>query len=279
MRLNHKVCIITGGGSGIGRATSLLFADEGARLVVADKRAGHAQAVASECAAKGAEAIAVEANVASAADVKRMIEKTVERFGRLDVLVNNAGYGIPGSVVETDEAAWDALMAVNVRGVFLCSKYAIPVMKANGGGAIVNTASVVAAVGIGNRAAYCASKGAVAALTRAIAVDHVGDGIRCKRDHAGNDRHAVFRRDPAEERRSRRHPQGARGAAAARPSRHARRDRGRHPVSCRRRKPVRHRHHSHPGRRHDRAVADRSPDERSEIRESAPAFRFAHAGY
>jgi meso-butanediol dehydrogenase / (S,S)-butanediol dehydrogenase / diacetyl reductase len=179
MRLEHKVCIITGGGSGIGRATSLLFADEGARLVVADKRAGHAQAVASECTAKGAEAIAVEANVANAADVKRMIEKTVERFGRLDVLVNNAGYGIPGSVVETDEDAWDALMAVNVRGVFLCSKYAIPVMKANGGGAIVNTASVVAAVGIGNRAAYCASKGAVAALTRAIAIDHVGDGIRC----------------------------------------------------------------------------------------------------
>jgi NAD(P)-dependent dehydrogenase (short-subunit alcohol dehydrogenase family) len=108
-----------------------------------------------------------------------MIAATVERFRRLDVLVNNAGYGIPGSVVETDEAAWDALMAVNVRGVFLCSKYAIPVMKTNGGGVIVNTASVVAAIGIGNRAAYCASKGAVAALTRAIAIDHVGDGIRC----------------------------------------------------------------------------------------------------
>src|SRR5229473_5928086 len=164
MRLEDKVCIITGGGSGIGRATALLFADEGARLVVAGK---------------GAQAMAVEADVAGAADVKRMIEATVARFRRLDVLVNNAGYGIPGSVVETDEDAWDALMAVNVRGVFLCSKYAIPVMKANGGGVIVNTASVVAAVGIANRAAYCASKGAVAALTRAIAVDHVGDGIRC----------------------------------------------------------------------------------------------------
>ena len=179
MRLKDKVCIITGGGSGIGRATSLLFADEGARLVVADKHGAKAQTVASECSGKGAQAVAVEVDVAITADVKRMIQATVERFRRLDVLVNNAGYGIPGSVVETDEDAWDALMAVNVRGVFLCSKYAIPIMKTNGGGTIVNTASVVAAIGIGNRAAYCASKGAVAALTRAIAVDHVGDGIRC----------------------------------------------------------------------------------------------------
>src|SRR5262249_14430618 len=154
----HKVCIVTGGGSGIGRATALLFAEEGARLVLADKRVAGALAVVAECAGKGADALAVEANVASAPDVKRMIAATVERFGRLDVLVNNAGYGITGSVVETDEDAWDALMAVNVRGVFLCSKYAIPAMKENGGGAIVNTASVVATVGIANRAAYCASK-------------------------------------------------------------------------------------------------------------------------
>jgi NAD(P)-dependent dehydrogenase (short-subunit alcohol dehydrogenase family) len=179
MRLAQKVCVITGGGSGIGRATALLFAQEGARLIVADKVADRAQAVASQCAAKGADAIAVVANVALSADARRIIETGVERFGRLDVLVNNAGYGITGTVVATDEAAWDALMAVNVRGVFLCSKYAIPVMKTNGGGVIVNTASVVAAVGIADRAAYCASKGAVAALTRAIAVDHVGDGIRC----------------------------------------------------------------------------------------------------
>src|SRR5262249_35876489 len=175
MRLKDKVCIITGGGSGIGRATALLFADEGARLVVADKRVASALAVVAECVGKDAQALAVESDVAGAAHVKRLGEATVERFGRIDVLVHNAGYGIPGNVVETDEGAWDALMATNVRGVFLCCKYAIPVMKANGGGAIVNTASVVAAVGIANRAAYCASKGAVAALTRAIAVDHVGD--------------------------------------------------------------------------------------------------------
>ena len=164
MRLDRKVCIVTGGGSGIGRATCLLFAQEGAQLVVADKRPASAHAVATACTGKGAQAIPIEVDVASSAAVKRLIEATVQRFGRLDVLVNNAGYGIAGSVVEIDETAWDALMAVNVRGVFLCSKYAIPVMKQNGGGTIVNTASVVAAVGIANRA---------------IAVDHVGDGIRC----------------------------------------------------------------------------------------------------
>src|SRR5262252_11072574 len=104
MRLKDKVCIISGGGSGIGRATALLFAGEGARLVVADKHAANAQAVASQCASKGAQAIAIMADVASTADVKRMIAATTERF----------------RVVVTDEDAWDALMAVNVRGVFLC---------------------------------------------------------------------------------------------------------------------------------------------------------------
>jgi NAD(P)-dependent dehydrogenase (short-subunit alcohol dehydrogenase family) len=168
MRLKDKVCIITGGGSGIGRAACLLFAREGARLSVVDKRKEAAEAVAAECKAAGAEATAIPADVSRSADARRLVEETVKVFGRLDVLVNNAGYGIAGTVVDTDEDDWDALMAVNVRGVFL-----------GGGGTIVNTASVVAAVGIRNRAAYCASKGAVAALTRAVAIDHVADGIRC----------------------------------------------------------------------------------------------------
>ena len=184
-----------------------------------------------------------------------MMQATVERFRRLDVLVNNAGYGIPGSVVETDEDAWDALMAVNVRGVFLCSKYAIPIMKTNGGGTIVNTASVVAAIGIGNRAAYCASKGAVAALTRAIAVDHVGDGIRCNAIAPGTIDTPYF----DEILKKSTDPGAMRKALAARQLlgrlRHARGDRGRHPVSRQRRKSVRHRHDPHAGWRHDRAVA------------------------
>jgi NAD(P)-dependent dehydrogenase (short-subunit alcohol dehydrogenase family) len=176
MRLKDKVCIVTGGGSGIGRATCLLFGREGARLAVADKRRDAAEAVAAEC---GGGAIALAVDVSVSAQVSRMVGDVVAAFGRLDVLVANAGYGITGSVVDTDEDAWEALMAVNVRGVYLCAKHAIPAMKRTGGGAIVNTASVVASVGIRNRAAYCASKGAVAALTRAIAVDHVADGIRC----------------------------------------------------------------------------------------------------
>jgi meso-butanediol dehydrogenase/(S,S)-butanediol dehydrogenase/diacetyl reductase len=178
-RLQDKICIVTGGGSGIGRATCLRFAGEGATVIVADRRAEAARDVAAECVAAGGRAIAMCVDVARSADIARMVADTLAACGRLDVLVNNAGYGTFGTVVDIDEAEWDALMAVNVRGVYLCCKHAIPAMRASGGGVIVNVASVVAAVGIRNRAAYVASKGAVAALTRAIALDHVAEGIRC----------------------------------------------------------------------------------------------------
>ncbi len=175
MRLAGKVCIVTGGGSGIGRASCLLFAQEGGKIVVADRSLDAAKAVAGEV---GEAAMALRTDVSDSQSVRAMLKQTVDRFGRLDVLVNNAGYGIPGSVVETDEADWDRLMAVNLNGVFYGCKYAIPIMREQGGGVIVNTASVVATVGIRDRAAYCASKGAVAALTRAMALDHVAEGIR-----------------------------------------------------------------------------------------------------
>lgn len=175
MRLRDKICIITGGASGIGRATSLIFAREGATVIVADKSEAAAQAVAEQA---GGGAFALAADVSKSADVRRMIDTVVARCGRLDALVNNAGYGIPGDVTQTSEDDWNALMAVNVNGVFLGCKYAIPQMRKQGGGAIVNTASIVANVGIRDRAAYCASKGAVAALTRAMALDHVADNIR-----------------------------------------------------------------------------------------------------
>lgn len=174
-RLRDKVCLITGGGSGIGRATCELFAREGAKVVVADKSLSAARAVAAQI---GEAAIVIEVDVAQSASVRSMVDATVSRLGRLDVLINNAGYGMPGSVTDTSEDDWDKLMAVNVNGVFYGCKYAIPVMKKQGGGVIVSTASTVATVGIRNRAAYCASKGAVAALTRAMALDHVADNIR-----------------------------------------------------------------------------------------------------
>lgn len=175
MRLAGKSCIVTGGGSGLGRATCLLFAEEGAKVAVADKSREAAESVAREV---GEAAIALQTDVSDSENVRAMLKQTVDHFGRLDVLVNNAGYGIPGSVVETDETDWDRLMAVNLNGVFYGCKYAIPIMRKQGGGVIVNTASMVATVGLRDRAAYCASKGAVAALTRAMALDHVAEGIR-----------------------------------------------------------------------------------------------------
>jgi NAD(P)-dependent dehydrogenase (short-subunit alcohol dehydrogenase family) len=175
MRLKDKAAIITGSAAGIGEAAAGLFVREGARVLVADKNGAAAARVAESL---GEAAIAIEVDVSKSADVRRMVDTAVERFGRLDIIANNAGYGIPGTVVTTEEDDWDALMAVNLKGVYLCCKYAIPAMAAGGGGVIVNTASNVATVGILDRAAYVASKGGVAALTKAMALDHAHENIR-----------------------------------------------------------------------------------------------------
>lgn len=177
-RLRDRVCLVTGAGSGIGRATACLFAREGARVGVSDVRRAEAEATAAAIAADGGHALALEADVSRADQVDRMFDAVLRAWQRVDVLVNNAGFGIAATVEHTSEADWDRLMAVNVKGVFLCSRRAIPIMRSQQGGVIVNTASVTAVVGIRNRAAYVASKGAVAALTRAMALDHVADGIR-----------------------------------------------------------------------------------------------------
>ena len=177
-RLADKICVITGGGSGIGQATALCFAAEGAKVVVADINPVAASETSRLIEKNGAAALAVTVDVTQAASVQKMLHKAVEVFGRIDVLVNNAGFGLAATVEETDEADWDRLMAVNLKGVFLGCKYVVPIMRRQGGGVIVNTASVLALVGVQDRAAYCASKGGVAALTRAVALDHVRDGIR-----------------------------------------------------------------------------------------------------
>lgn len=178
LRLRDKVCLITGAGAGIGRATAQLFAREGARILLADIDGKTVEAVAEGTRRDGCEAVALEVDVSKGPEVQGMVERAVETFGRLDVLVNNAGIALAATVVETEEADWDRVMAVNLKSVFLACKYTIPVMRRQGGGAIVNMASNSANVGLRRRAAYVASKGAIAAMTRALALDHVGDGIR-----------------------------------------------------------------------------------------------------
>lgn len=148
MRLAGKIAIITGGASGIGHEASKLFAANGAVVMVADRDLEGATRVVQEIKAQGGKASAYQVDVAQEAEVKAMVEATVAAHGRLDILVNNAGYGFAGTVVTTSEADWDALMAVNVKGVFFGCKYAIPAMEKQGGGAIVNTASGAARVGI-----------------------------------------------------------------------------------------------------------------------------------
>lgn len=170
MNFTDQTVIVTGAGSGIGRAAALQFAELGANIVVADKNEAAAREVADEA---GAKAIAVTVDVSDSASVRSMIKAVVDHFGGIDVLCNNAGFGFPGNVLEIDEDNWDRLMSVNLKGVYLCSKYAIPELAKTGDGRIVNTSSYTANVGIRDRAAYVASKGGVSALTRAMALDHV----------------------------------------------------------------------------------------------------------
>lgn len=178
MKLAEKIAVITGAASGIGFATAQLFAAEGAYVVIADRNVDAAKEAAETLIAAGGQAEAVQVDVTVADQVKALLDGVAARHGRLDILVNNAGYGFAGTVATTSVEDWDALFAVNVRGVFLGCKYAIPIFEAQGGGIIVNTASGAAIAAIPDRAAYNASKGAVAALTRAVAVDHADAKVR-----------------------------------------------------------------------------------------------------
>jgi NAD(P)-dependent dehydrogenase (short-subunit alcohol dehydrogenase family) len=176
--LTGKRALITGGASGIGRATALLFAREGAAVAVVDVNEAGGQAVVQMIVDEGGQAIFVRCDVTQAGDCQRAVQQTVDELGGLDVLFNNAGIIRRASVLETSEEEWDWVMAVNVKSVFLLSKYAIPVMAQAGGGVIINTASGWGLVGGRKAAAYCASKGAVVLLTKAMALDHGQQNIR-----------------------------------------------------------------------------------------------------
>ena len=178
MKLVDKVAVITGSGSGIGRATALLFAEEGARVVVVDINEHTGQQTVATIREKGGEAVFVRADVSTAVDVEDMVSQTVNALGRLDILVNNAGILRMGSVEETSEDDWKAVLGVNLDGVFLCSKAAAPQMRKQGGGVIVNIASGAGLSGVARSAAYCASKGGVVLLTKQMAIDYEKDGIR-----------------------------------------------------------------------------------------------------
>lgn len=178
VRLKDKVAIITGAASGIGRATAILFAAHGAKVVVADidKHGGNQTVV--NIKENGNQAIFTHTDVTITEDTEQMVDATVKAYGQLDVLFNNAGIAMRLPVAELSEEDWHRCLDVNLTGVFFCAKAAIPAMKQNGGGSIINMSSIYGLVGADVRAAYVASKGAVTNLTRGMALDYAEDNIR-----------------------------------------------------------------------------------------------------
>ena len=177
-KLYGKTALITGGAGGIGRATALLFAREGAAVGIVDLNQEAGQQIARAISTAGGRAIFERADVTSAADCRRVVERTVHEFGGIHILFNNAGIIRRASVVEISEDDWDAVIAVNVKSIFLMSREIIPVMAKAEGGSIINTASGWGLAGGPRAAAYCASKGAVVLMTKAMAIDHGRQKIR-----------------------------------------------------------------------------------------------------
>lgn len=178
MRLQGRVALITGGGSGIGKATAHLFAKEGASVVVADIDGEAASACAASIEAEGGRASSVQGDVSDAEDARRIVEHAIDAFGRIEILFNNAGIGHVGTLHETEIDDWDRVIRIHVRGAFLMSKFTIPHMIERGGGVIINMSSAIAQTGLAQRAAYAAAKGAILSLTRSMAVDYAPHNIR-----------------------------------------------------------------------------------------------------
>ncbi len=178
MRLKDKVAVVTGAGQGIGAAIARLFALEGARLILADIRSDPVQKVAAGIQADGGEVLTVRTDVTSDRDCRLMIDTAIQRFGVLDILINNAGIAGKGAVTEVTEETWDRVMAVNLKSIFLASRHAVPHMERAGGGSIVCIASVAGMTGEMGQVAYNTSKHGVIGLVRCMAYDHAAAGIR-----------------------------------------------------------------------------------------------------
>lgn len=174
-RLEGKHAIVTGAGAGIGRAIALRMAEEGARVVVTDVDEESAWRVASEIEG---DSLVHQADVTKEKQVEALIQRALDEWGRLDAMVNNAGVGVAAAAPETSEEDYDRVMDVCVRGTFLGMKYAIPAIRDSGGGSVTNMSSIAALVGLNDRAAYSAAKGAILSLTRAAAIDHIEEGVR-----------------------------------------------------------------------------------------------------
>ncbi len=176
-RFEGRVALITGGGSGLGRATALRLASEGAAVVVADINPDGGRETCRLIGAEGGRALFVQADVTRAADAEKMVAETVEAFGRLDVLVPSAGVGAGGTVVDVSEQDWDRVVDLDLKGVFLSCKFAVPAMLETGGGAIVTVSSIGGMQGKGG-ASFCAAKGGVVNLTRSMAIAHARQNVR-----------------------------------------------------------------------------------------------------
>jgi len=176
MKLKNKVAIITGGATGIGKATSLLFAKEGAIVIIASRNEKNGNKIVSEIKRKKGKAEFIKTDVESEQNIKNLILNVIKKYKKIDILYNNAGIEDSTNIVDTEIEDWEHVIHTNLRSVYLCSKYTIPYMKKNG--TIINTASVAGLVGFNELAAYCAAKGGIVNLTRQMALDYAKKGIR-----------------------------------------------------------------------------------------------------